>query len=72
MKDWWNVVTPVVDYLAKRPDVDMSRLALTGVSFGGCLAPIAASREHRFSAVFAIDGLPDIRDAISVSIDASP
>ena len=22
--DWWNVVTPVVDYLAEREDVDMS------------------------------------------------
>lgn len=58
----------MVDYLSARPDVDMSRLALTGVSFGGTLAPIAASREHRFSALFAIDGLPDIQNAIAVSL----
>lgn len=54
--DWWNVLTPVVDYLESRPDVDMSKLALVGISFGGILAPRAASREHRISAVLAIDG----------------
>ena len=54
--DWWNVLTPVVDYLENRSDVDMSKLALAGMSFGGILAPVAASREHRVSPVFAIEG----------------
>ncbi|KAE9375811.1 alpha/beta-hydrolase [Stipitochalara longipes BDJ] len=55
--DWWNVVTPVVDYLETRNDVDTERIALQGLSFGGLLAPRAASREHRLAAVLAIEGL---------------
>jgi hypothetical protein len=54
--DWWNVVTPVVDWLAKRDDVDMDNLALAGISFGGILAPLAATHEHRLKAVISIDG----------------
>lgn len=55
--DWYNVASPVADYLSNRSDVDMSRLALAGMSFGGLLAPIAASKEPRFTQVLAIDGL---------------
>jgi hypothetical protein len=54
----------VVDYLATRPDVDMSKLALAGISFGGTLAPIAASHDHRYSAVIALDGLVSLQDAV--------
>lgn len=59
-------MTPVVDYLATRADVDMSKLALIGNSFGGNLAPRAASGEHRFSAVISNDGLPSMQQAIAV------
>ncbi|KAI1101256.1 alpha/beta-hydrolase [Jackrogersella minutella] len=59
--NWWDVVTPVVDYLETRPEVDKKRIALTGMSFGGILAPLAASREHRFAAVLAIDGLQNLQ-----------
>ncbi|KAM0455286.1 hypothetical protein ACHAO4_004164 [Trichoderma viride] len=62
--NWWEVVTPVVDYLTKRHDVDTDRIALIGVSFGGTLAPLAASYEHRLSAVMAIDGLTDLFSAL--------
>ncbi|CAJ2501752.1 Uu.00g046050.m01.CDS01 [Anthostomella pinea] len=55
--DWWTVVTPVVDYLETRDEVDNQRIALGGISFGGTLAPLAASKEHRIAAVLAIDGL---------------
>lgn len=58
--NWWDAVTPVVDFLAARSDVDMNRLALEGLSFGGTLAPLAASREKRFAAVLAIDGLVNL------------
>ncbi|TPX13377.1 uncharacterized protein E0L32_006107 [Thyridium curvatum] len=61
--DWWSVVTPVVDYLHTRPDVDTRRVALGGWSFGGTLAPLAASRERRLAAVLAVDGLWDLLDA---------
>lgn len=55
--EWWEAATPVVDYLAKRDDVDMSRLVHYGLSYGGLLAPLAATQEHRFAAVIAIEGL---------------
>lgn len=62
--DWWNVVSPVVDYLATRDDVDMDNIALVGISFGGQLAPLAATHEHRIKAVLSIDGLYDMQKAI--------
>ena len=37
--DWENVITPVVDYLIKRKDVDPDRIGLMGLSMGGALAP---------------------------------
>ena len=55
-------VTPVIDYLATRSDVDMTKIAKLGVSpFGGSLAPIAASQEHRPSALISIEGLASIQ-----------
>jgi len=58
--DWENVVTPVVDYLLSRPDVDASRIALIGLSLGGYLAPRAASAEHRLAACIADCGSYDL------------
>ena len=57
--DWENVVTPVVDYLLTRPDVDSARIALYGGSFGGYLAPRAAAFEHRLVACIADAALFD-------------
>jgi acetyl esterase/lipase len=57
--DWENVVTPVVDYLLMRPDVDPARIALYGGSFGGYLAPRAAAFEHRLAACIADAALFD-------------
>jgi hypothetical protein len=51
--DWEAVVTPVVDWLIERPEVDPARIALMGRSFGGYLAPRAASGEHRLAAMIA-------------------
>ncbi len=58
--DWENVVTPVVDYLLTRPDVDAARIALIGLSLGGYLAPRAASAEHRLAACIADCGSYDL------------
>jgi dienelactone hydrolase len=55
--DWDRVVTPVVDYLESRPEVDSARIALMGISLGGFLAPRAAAFEHRLAALVADDGL---------------
>lgn len=64
MPNWWDVITPIVDYLVSRPDVDASKLALVGASYGGILAPRAVTQEKRFAAVIAIDGAYNLRDVI--------
>lgn len=55
--DWEKVVTPVVDYLLTRPDVDPSRIALTGWSMSGSLVARAAAYETRLAAVVSDSGL---------------
>ncbi|KAJ4249075.1 hypothetical protein NW762_012407 [Fusarium torreyae] len=62
--DWERVVTPVMDYALSRGDVDGSKVALMGFSFGGFLAPRAAAFEHRLAAVIALDGIYDFGQAI--------
>jgi len=54
--DWENVVTPVVDYLRSRPEVDPSRIVLNGSSLGGELVVRAAAFEHRLAALVADPG----------------
>lgn len=55
--DWEAVVTPVVNYLTKRPEVISDKIALMGISLGGYLAPRSAAYEHRLAACIANDGL---------------
>ena len=54
--DWEQVIGPVVDDLFERPEVDRRRVALMGISFGGYLAPRAASFELRLAALIADPG----------------
>ena len=51
--DFENVITPVLDYLVSRADVDPNRVALIGLSLGAHLGPRAASEEHRLAACVA-------------------
>lgn len=55
--DWEHVITPVVDHLVRRGDVDQKRIALQGVSQGGYWAPRAAAFEHRLAALVADPGV---------------
>jgi pimeloyl-ACP methyl ester carboxylesterase len=54
--DWENVIRPIVDYLLTRGEVDPARITLMGISFGGYLAPRAASGESRLAALIADPG----------------
>ncbi|MEU6865412.1 alpha/beta hydrolase [Streptomyces sp. NPDC046876] len=51
---WETVVTPLVDWLTARADVDTGKIALTGLSMAGDLAPRAAAFENRIAAVVAM------------------
>jgi pimeloyl-ACP methyl ester carboxylesterase len=54
--DWEAVIGPVVDFALTRPEVDAQKIALLGISFGGYLAPRAASGERRLAACIADPG----------------
>ncbi|GAA4395260.1 alpha/beta hydrolase family protein [Tsukamurella soli] len=61
--DWENVITPVVDFLEQQVTVAPKRIALIGLSFGGYLAPRAATVEHRLAACISDCGPYDLFDA---------
>ena len=61
--DWEAVITPIVDYLVGRPDVDPGRIALVGWSQGGALAARAAAFEHRLAALVLDPGVSDFMSA---------
>ncbi|MCU1414593.1 MAG: alpha/beta hydrolase [Microbacteriaceae bacterium] len=61
--DWEAVVGPVIDYAVARSDVDPARIALIGWSFGGYLAPRAATVDHRIAACISDCGPYDLYDA---------
>jgi dienelactone hydrolase len=57
--EWERVITPVVDFLRARKDVDRRRIALVGQSFGGLLVGRAAVHEHRLAALVPDTGVTD-------------
>jgi pimeloyl-ACP methyl ester carboxylesterase len=57
--DWEAFITPAVDYLLIRPDVDPAGIMELGLSMGGYLAGRAAAKEHRLRAVIVNPGVLD-------------
>jgi hypothetical protein len=57
---WERVITPVVDWLRARPEVDRRRIVLSSQSFGGYLVARAAAFEHRLAAVVSDPGVHDV------------
>src|SRR5919107_771072 len=70
--DWENVVTPVVEFALTRPEVDPEKVVLLGWSFGGYLAPRAASGEHRLAACIADPGFWDLFEANKAGLSSLP
>lgn len=66
--DWEAVMTPVVDALVARPEVDELRLALLGVSQAGYWIPRSLAFEHRFRAAVADPGVVDVSEAMTAHI----
>jgi Prolyl oligopeptidase family len=58
--DWEHVITPVVDFLLARADVDPDRIVLYGISQGGYWVPRALAFEHRVAAAIADPGVHDV------------
>ncbi len=58
--DWEAVLTPVLDKLMQRPDVDPQRVAVIGLGEGGYWVPRALCSEHRFAAAVADPGVLDV------------
>ncbi len=60
--DWEKVITPVVDYAEKLPNINKDKIALMGISMGGYLAPRAAAFEPRIKALIANGGVFDFAE----------
>ena len=69
--DWEAVVTPVVDHVLTRDDVDSQRIALLGVSQGGYWVPRAAAFEDRLAAAVADPGVVDVAEAMTSHLGGS-
>lgn len=61
--DWEAVLTPVVDLLVARRDVDPEALLAYGISQGGYWLPRALAFEHRFVAAAVDGGVLDVARA---------
>lgn len=73
--DWETVVGAVIDCAVQWPVVDPERIALSGWSLGGHLAPRAASGEHRLAACVADPGQWSIAGSfrpLAIKLGASP
>jgi alpha-beta hydrolase superfamily lysophospholipase len=58
--DWEKVISPLLDYLLIRREVDPERIALLGISEGGYFAPRAAAFDFRLAACVADPGIWDL------------
>lgn len=54
--DFEKPIAAALDYLKTRSDVDLNKIALFGSSFGGFIAPRAASLEPRIKACVSVGG----------------
>jgi dipeptidyl aminopeptidase/acylaminoacyl peptidase len=62
-----------IDYLATRPDVDMSRLGYYGISYGASRGPIMLAMETRFkAAVLLWGGFPPPQPDIAEPLNFAP
>lgn len=68
--DWEGVLTPVLETLLRRPDVDPQRVAVIGLRQGGHWVPRALCFEHRFAAAVADPGIVDVSAPWTQSLTA--
>jgi hypothetical protein len=66
--DWEHVISPLIDYLLIRRDVDANRIALVGIGQGGYGAARAAAFETRVAACVTDPGVMDVSTAWTRSL----
>jgi dienelactone hydrolase len=67
--DWESVLTPGLDAILARADVDAGRVGVIGVSQTGVWVPRAVCFGHRFAATVAYDGPTGARRLVRLSAD---
>ena len=65
--DWEKVLTPVIDYILTRVDVDPNAIAVFRWSMGGYLVARGATQEHRIQAIILDDRVYDFGYAFRVN-----
>jgi hypothetical protein len=58
--DWEKVITPVIDSIIHRRDIDKNKMVLIGISQAGYWVPRAAAFEKRLKAIIADPGTTDV------------
>ncbi len=66
--DYENVTGTVIDFLTERPEVDLDRIALMGISFGGYFAARSAAHEPRIKALIANSPITNLHDYMSAFV----
>ncbi|MEJ2871247.1 hypothetical protein WCD74_26045 [Actinomycetospora sp. OC33-EN08] len=66
--DWEAVLTPLIDHVGTRPDVDPDRIAVLGLSQGGFWVPRAIAHEHRVAAAVVDPGVVDVSTAMTSNL----
>jgi pimeloyl-ACP methyl ester carboxylesterase len=66
--DWEAVITPVIDFMCTRPEVDPAAISLFGYSLGGYLVARAAAFDDRVAAIVLDDGVYDFHGAFDGSL----
>jgi pimeloyl-ACP methyl ester carboxylesterase len=70
--DYEKPLKTVIDFLAERPEVDMERLAILGISFGGYFATRATAHEPRIKVLIANSPVLNLRDYLVAFIGSDP
>jgi hypothetical protein len=68
--DWEAVLSPVMDAMVARSDVDAERIAVIGVSQGGYWVPRALAFEHRLAAAVIDPGVVDVSTSWTAHLPA--
>ncbi len=70
--DFENTAKVIVDFCAERPEVDLQRLALLGISFGGYFAIRATAFEKRIKALIPNSPILNLRDYMTAFLGEDP